>query len=941
MTHPTGAVATATPTPIIGRKALDEIIKRIDIRSMSNRETPGSVPCQLPYVTGTHERTACGRAMSSACDVIAKAHQKASGDKADAMKKSLDILHPDSAERFGNTLQVHWTILGTLHEALLKRASQFPDDPVPKSMLPKVEASIIELAVKAGQCKGIADGTYHGDSKSLKLADAVIAAKKLVTECATKMGGEALLCNIAESILPTPMKDSIAERLPHLVDVFDKPGSVPDTKQLLHKNMMDGLARTLRIHIENGGSESYINAILHLLKLPEYVVQGEQGKAGDTSVQDDAPFDPLRQARDLNGNGAPIAINHAPVTVKTGQSQQPHPSLDLKDLRNLLSDSFQQGYALGDSNGYQRAIQEQLTRSEARADRLEKELERLRAWVNGAGITRNPNDPKLDTASSSTHSLDLESLDLLNIRPPRQTEVAERARQLDTDDKQKNIRTDQRSSQLLQRGSGNGNDGARRAPSGSEDQTDGSSSSPKQPSDPKRPHGGDQLDLTRSDRNLRQKVDDSSPRLLRQIELNHSFTSDKSEDPQSQGFGNTPGDSVYRELQHYFKEFGHGDRWLPVDPFRPEGQRHLMARRGQSVPFGQHDRTHSPADFVDYRNARAVNAGKPFVPPYSGARLPTGVAAKKELDRLLEQFPGTLKPSQVLESRNIAAAPRSRDVTPKPVSPLEQAFRTFRGRNATVPAMKTQAAEGRGVAPAFALNPSFEQDRGDELFEVSVPQIMAERISDTSPLMLSPSDRLQLGGLRSGEMERTRSVSVSSDDSSDGYEYGARLIRDSRVSNARQSHRDHDARVAAVDELSKKSSLFRDLGITSAVFSAEGVESPSAQQLEDASVLRREAVDGAKVSGGQVSRQQSTDDVLTAIDTKWGIGNGDADSGNESPTPRIESRSPSPLEAIWKTGIADRPEFAKVRAALSKDTLDVLRKAQAASVPKKQRQGAA
>lgn len=937
MTLSSAALGTATP-PLIRSRSLDNIVRAVDLelRSVSNRESSGSVPCQMPYVTGTHERTACGRAMSSAYDVIEEAHKKASGDKADAMKRSLEILHPDSAERFGNTLQVHWTILGTLHEALVNRAIQFPDDPVPKAMLPKVVASITELAVKAGRCKGIADGTYHGDSKTLKLADAVIAAKKLVTECATKMGGEALLCNIAEAILPKPMKDSIAERLPHLVDVFDKPGSSTDTQQILHKNMMDGLARTLRIHIENGGSESYINAILHLLKLPEYVVQGEQGKAGDTPVQDDAPFDPLRQARELNGNGAPIAISHVPVTVKNGQSQQPHPPLDLKDLRNLLNDQFQRGYALGDANGYQRAIQEQLTRSEARADRLEKELERLRAWVNGTGLTRNPNDPTLDKASSSVHSLDLESLDLLNIRPPRQTEVAQRTRQLDTDDKQKDIRTDQRSSLLLDRGDGNGNDGTRRAPPGAEDQTDGRSSPPTQPTNPKRPPAGDQLDLSRSDRNLQQKSDDSTQRTLRQMQLNRSSESDKSKDPKLGESGNTTGDSVYKELQHYFKEFGHGDRWLPADPFRPDGPRHLMSRRGQAVPFGQADRTHSPADFIDYRNARAVNAGKPFVAPYSGARLPEGEAAPAELDRLLEEFRGNLKPSHVLESRNMAPAPRSRDATPTPVSPLQQAFKTFRDRNTAAPVAEGKVPTGGRSDSAVALTSSFEQDRGDELVEVSDLQIVVERISKASPLMLPPRDWLRPEALRSGGVERTRSVSVSSDDSSDGYEYGSRIISDSKVSKARQPHRDRDPRAAAIDTLRASSSLFRDLGISPVVSTLTRSETLATRQGEEASVLRRAALEGAKVSGGQVSRQQSVEDVLSDLDEKWGLVDENVDSGNESPTPLIESPSESPLEAIWKSGIADRPEFANVRASLSKNTLEALRQAQVESDSKQQ-----
>ncbi|WP_367346633.1 hypothetical protein [Stenotrophomonas bentonitica] len=931
MTHPTGPVATVRTTPIIDRKTLDEIVKRVDLRSMSNRESPRSVPCQMPYVTGTHERTACGRAMSSAYDVIAEAHQKASGAKADAMKKSLDILHPSSAERFGNTLQVHWTILGTLHEALLKRASQFPDDPVPKAMLPKVVASITELAVKAGQCKGIADGTYHGDSKTLKLADAVIAAKKLVTECAKKMGGEALLCNIAEAILPKPMKDSIAERLPHLVDVFDKPGSSTDTQQILHRNMMDGLARTLRIHIENGGSESYINAILHLLKLPEYVVQGEQGKAGDKPMKDDAPFDPLRQARDLNGNGAPIAINHAPVTVKTGQSQQPHPSLDLKDLRNLLSDQFKQGYALGDANGYQRAIQEQLTRSEARADRLEKELERLRAWVNGAGLTRNPNESKLETASSSTHSLDLESLDLLDIRPPRQTEVAQRTHQRDTDDKQKNIRTDQRSSLLLERGSGNGNDGTRRAPPGSEDQTDGRSSPPKQPSDPTQPPGGDQLDLTRSDRNLQQKGDDDLPRVKSDTDTNTSSRIKLDRTTRFNGTG-TPGttDDVDREWLNYLAALDIAPAGTPEDPYQPVGPRSLF--NSSEAAATRPNRTLSAVDLKQYLAARKLKVAqgeagrndRPGNVDFRPKPASDAIPRSAELNRLARLLSG----QQWLgrdELRIEPLAPRvtSTPVPSPPLSPVSDASRQAAVLDSLNKVSDTEHPES---------------DRDDEGIEVSEARIMAP---ETPPLMVAPTEWLNARGLAFGDRERSRSVSVSSDDSSDGYEYGARLIKDSRVSTPRQSHRDRDARAAAVDRLSATSSLFRDLGITSAAFAGDGPESPSAQQLQDASVLRREAVDGAKVSGGQVSRQQSADDVLKTLDTKWGIGNGDVDSGNESPTPLIESRSESPLEAIWKTGIADRPEFASVRATLSKNTLEVLRQAQAASVPKKQRQGAA
>ncbi|WP_315387225.1 hypothetical protein [uncultured Stenotrophomonas sp.] len=789
MTNQTAAVGSVARPPIIGRKALDEILRRVDLRAVSNRESPVSARCQMPYVGGTHERSACERAISSAYDVIANAHGKMAGDKADAMKKSLEILHPSSAERFGNTLQVHWTILGTLHEALQKRASVAPDDPVPKAMLPKVEASIIELAVKAGQCKGIADGTYHGDSKSLKLSNAIIAAKKLVTECATKMGGESLLCNIAEAILPAPMKDSIAERLPHLVDVFDKPGSVSDNGQILHKNMMDGLARTLRIHIENGGSESYINAILHLLKLPEYVVQGAQGKAGeptDAPAQDDAPVDPLRLARDLNGNGAPIAINHAPVTVKTGQSQQP-PAFTLTEIRNLVDSAFDRGYALAESKGLLRATQEQLARSEARADRLQRQLDRLQAWVAESDARRVVSGSNTDsveherTISSSVRSMTLESeprvlnIDaesragvgsdlthsqhMLSDGEPRQLDLVQRGGQLDADGRDKDIRQDERSDQLLERGGRNGDGGVRRAPPGSEDQTDGRTLDVKTGTQSALPKNDASGTLEALPRNRQARLGDADPRGERRTD---SLMTSRHDGSAASG-APAQEDALVGEFERYLQTFGIEQRPLPRDVHQPVGPRNLKqvdADGGTSGPGA--NRTLLPSDLVGYRDARALLSGVPFIPVSTGkVAKPLPASPKGEFARFVDQLGiGKVNPTHVMEKNGRGSVPPATLVIRGPVSELERAFEGHRSRKmnpllqpvppaaprhspASVPVRESVRTEASDFVrkPAAALSPLTVLARSVPWPPASAPTTVARNRSDSLASISSSGSR--------------------------------------------------------------------------------------------------------------------------------------------------------------------------------------------------------
>lgn len=907
------------------RPASNPVLRAMLSRMVLNdvRNGAGPARCRMTHTRGTHERMAYADAMSVSRSVMEAGKAALSSDDQVSIGRGINLLGTKSAEQVGPVLVEYLTTFGAVRAAIVELLQEGVETERLAPLLKKVDKNLVTIGIRMGECKGVPDAARN--ERTGRVCDAVEAGKHLMVKCAGIVGSEELLRGVAQSILPNSILQSLTERQPHLVEAFKEPEGAQRLLDVIVSTAAHKLEAGLISHIGTGGAESFSGAVLDLLKTAEYIVPGQKGQAGESPAD---PADVNAPARpDLPRNfadaGAPVNYTnvHTPVKVVNElgdlvKFMERDRSLPLNEVRNLVKDAHRIGQRLG-------ATQERLRSQSDLIAKLLEDNARLRNIVGRTEFESRGTDPRNDLdghklreyqATISTQSIDLGSLDSLGTPSPRRVHVAERKQQGSNDSTQKIIRQDDRSENLLERGSGNGNGGTRRAPPGSEDQTDGSSSS-KQPSDPKRPPGGDQLDLTRSDRS-------------------------KFKDPQSQGSGNITGDTVYKELQHYFKEFGHGDGSLPVDPFRPEGPRRLMSRRGQPVPFGQPDRTHSPADFVEYRNARAVNANKPFVAPYSGLRLEPGVTAKKELDRLLEQFPGSLKPSDVLASRSMAPAPRSRAATPTPMSPLEQAFNTFRNRNVMPAAVEGQVLARRNLAHAIPLTPSFEQDRGDELVEVSAPQIVVERISEVSPPMLPPRDWLKPEGQRSGGMERTRSVSVSSDDSSDGYEYGSRIISDSKVSKARQPHRDRDPRVAAIDTLRANSSLFRDLGISPVVSTLTRSETLATRQAEEASVLRRAALEGAKVSGGQVSRQQSVEDVLSDLDEKWGLVDENVDSGNESPTPLIESRSESPLAAIWKSGIADRPEFASVRATLSKNTLDVLRNANAANVPKKQ-QGAA
>jgi len=314
--------------------------------------------------------------MSMVFDVLSASKGSLSRTDKAAVEHTLFMIGRDTSEHFGNHLLIHLTALGAVHAGILEKLNHSPDDPALLRCMQSLNDSIVDIGVKAGKCKTVADGGYHGDTASLKLTTSLEKARKKLIQCVDAVGGPELLERIARVLLAEPLMNSIEERQAN-PDAF-RTGEV-SPMVAVHKQMADDLQRVIREHLDNGGAEHFIGALLDLIKLAEYVVQGDPGHRGspESPARGNVPPPlPADQLNRLAASGSPINYQYAPVNVDNNvadlvramreQPSSQHP-LEVIDIRNFAADQFNRGVELGKSqqlNAWQASIiadlQEQL-----------------------------------------------------------------------------------------------------------------------------------------------------------------------------------------------------------------------------------------------------------------------------------------------------------------------------------------------------------------------------------------------------------------------------------------------------------------------------------------------------------------------------------------------------------------------------------------------------
>lgn len=401
-TNPIGSVAAARPPQ---NALLRGVLGKLSLKDVRN--APSFSRCQLGRTPGIHEQTSHGDAIGYAHDVMKEAMQTASRNDAKALGRTLELLSYGTNDNLGPVLLVHLTAIGAVREGVAALLRESPGDEKLATHLKQLDDAIVKTGIKAGKCElAEPDAVYLAQYPTTeKVCDAVAAGKKVMTHCAAKIGGPALLAGIAQAVLPQAMMDSLAERLPERADTFLKTEGVPEWSEVLQAQAAWHLNKVLKSQLESGGTEDLQTAVIQLLKTPEYILRSQRGGEGDDSDglrRPDVPADAPAWVKQGVKDGAPILYN----VVSCGgnsQSSAPHRcGAQLEQIRNLINDARDDAYERG-------RLTEIVRFQEHHIDRLERELQAERER-NGPGEVRarKLQNERLNNASVGTGPLDEE-----------------------------------------------------------------------------------------------------------------------------------------------------------------------------------------------------------------------------------------------------------------------------------------------------------------------------------------------------------------------------------------------------------------------------------------------------------------------------------------------------------------------------------------------------
>ncbi|UQY86605.1 hypothetical protein [Stenotrophomonas rhizophila] len=859
----------AQSTPIAPARSdrfdLSRAVKKIPLDRVANADLPA--PCQMSRVTGVHRQNAHSGAVSVCYDIMDRARAGLSGRDLDAMNRSLQLLGRKATEHFGNLLQMHLTAAGALHAGVSMRLDETPDDAALIRCRRKLEDSIIAMGIKAGRCKTVPDGGYHGDKRSAKLTDAMAVAKQRMLECAKTIPMAGLLEDVAAAILPGPLMDSIRERQenPHL---FAKGEGGADVMQVLQKKMCDDLEKILQAHIDAGSVENLMVAILDLLKLPEYIVEGDPGRAGTPEPPRDRselPRDLQRLIHDGNGHGGCTNINHSPTNIdfsEFGKALE-RAQLPLQELFNLFDRSRADAYELGRLTEIVRHQDQRIDKQDQRIHKLERMLnesqQRYETFANGAGGARVPRGTQArpDVLDQGTSTSDLppknepappvsphgvnagngngvvradqetetKQRDLLDNRnqfdhstgSARNSQNGEGARHLrrnvDSQGNQKDTRT------LGSQGNQNEQaDRQIRNASVNQLSPDGRLDDTAHPAaQQQRGHqlqGRDETDHSNSRLQRQQRLGSTQQRLEGQHDERNRRLQDRND---GNRLGNAHAPFVaagpYQEYKHYLNSLKIDVGPLEPDPFAPTSERSYQADRPWDPVNGFSSmRQIMPSDVKEYVKERGENAGTPFVPFMKGKVRPVPVQEDTELQKAFDAF-----------------FTKSRLISPDP-------------RNAAAPSV--QQSQGEGAVPSV-------RSPGVEAVKPPAPRMSMSRREE---------EQLVPAFVRAGVAEGRRSADVRSPLAPAGT---GRALHAQLLPNGPLGETSRPARASGIPPLAPSVTLPSDNFRNSLLRGrSDSVFSNASSTLNP---LTLEAIRGSRIPGATLTRQDSFDDAVESL----------------------------------------------------------------------------
>ncbi|MET4572892.1 hypothetical protein ABIA68_001743 [Stenotrophomonas rhizophila] len=925
------SIPTAVPaTPPAHHRGfcLDDAL-RLPLNDVRN-SVSSPLPCQMAYTPGKHERAASGLAVSEAYGVLKARRDVAERDgnrrEVKALDRAMAWIGPGSADSPGPKVQACLTALGGMRGGLALMQREAPDNERVNRCLARMEDVIGNVCVRIGKCDSPPDGYGHGGATD-KLSDEISKAERVMLQCAHELGVEDVTWGIAKAMLPQAMRASIAERAPDaLAKVIS--GDAP-LKDVMEARVYLSLQNVLRGAMESKEPRALTNAILHLLKAPEYVETDVPGQSGDQpKVPERAhtPFNPGPGPTPYQNTGAPWAYANAPVTVNNDLSEfmRNQPPLQLTDIRNLSNDSFQNGYALGLAHARNEQLQRDNTRLQQQNADLVEQLRTTNAYLNqfakGADLVRVPRGSS-DDNTSSTEQQDrnitppngdrepLVKLDPSSPRNPRVPELNRQQKQLDQQNQQ-DRQTIHRSDQRVDNG-GNGNGGPRDNNRPPEDEVDNTSAPINRASNSRLPEDEvlNELNRTNQNRQQQQRLGDTQQRLEGQHDEQNSRLQDRND---GNRLGNAHAPFVaagpYQEFRHYLSLLGVDVGPLEPDQSAPAGERSYKPDRQWKAGSGSNPVEQvEPSDVKKYVEERSKNAGTPFDPPMKGKVSPVPVQEKTELQKAFDAFfkksrlispdPRNAADSSAQHSPEGGATPSARSPGVEAVKPpAPRMFMSRREEELLVPAsVRGGVAEGRRDADLrWPLAPAGDGRAlhaplipNGPLAETSSPARMPG-IPALARSVTLPSDNFR------NSLLRGRSDSVFSNASSTLNPLTLEAIRGSRIPGATLSRQ--DSFDDAVESLREVDSITIDSTPHGATSSVEPLRSDqsraaaspsenartsqlftrSVSQMSldsddgiDADTFAQMIIKGSRVSRGEITRQQSDAELAASRAKQW------------------------------------------------------------------------
>lgn len=820
-----GPVSQLTPVapPRNHTPYLESAIGKMRFSDIKN--VPSPVHCQLPHTKGDHERASHADAKAVAVEVMKAGLQSASRSDAAALNRTISLLSPHCGDKAGHILQMNLTALGAIRAAVALLQQESAHSPSIDRLLAKLDVSISQIGIAAGKCRGMPEAVIT-DKTSEKLSDAVEVGKALMVKCVSEVGGQQLLSAISRSVLLGAMKDSIATRLPHLLEQFGKSDGAPDLMQVLQSEAATKLDGVLRRQMETGGAEAITSAILNLLKAPEYVKQGDPGQAGNTPdapVRDNGPGIPPELLR--SGYGAPVLYNNnqaAPITIKNDASHTFSPT----DIRNLVNDSFDRGYSLGLSHGESAQLRAENTALRKQcADLLEllrKDNQRLNLFAKGPDLVRVPAGASEDEVDSTVQKQDTpppsddrnprSALDPDSPRAPRVPDVTRQQNQLNRQENLNRQNNEQRSDQQLNR-------------------TDNGAGGPR---NPKQDNDADSRNRLGGTQQLDQRQRDEQNRYLQRDDGSN----------RSGGIRGAGSGSDYAELKGFLQAAGYEERIEPRDKFEPPTERRVDPNAVK------------PSHVAKYVKERSANAGTPFVPSMTGPLLPPVHSSPGRVRELIQELGAArFVPSKIAEEEGTVGLKKSAPATLPAKSPLQEGMEAFFKKRDLALLELAQSRPSVQAQPASA--------------------VLGGRTTFQSFLDTLPSTPVAARGVLNRSDSRASIASNESDASETGSELGKRIFSASRQSRAtlppRAGHGPLNAPAAGLTPLALLARSIPSAPIveTAVRLHAASPASPGLGNGQRQDVLRRDIVDDSRTPRGEKERSTSVSvprDPLDSID---------------------------------------------------------------------------